>query len=117
MKKLVLMVVFAFTIAAAQCFNAQIAHAEDIYVGTSDTTGRVCYLVRDSIDSNRENHSFTCTLKMVKESTGDVQFLYYDFWLKRGDGWYFSNSQGYSNKVSTHTPIEDRILNVAEYYI
>lgn len=50
---------------------------------------------------------------MVKPNTDDVQFLSYEFWLVRNDGWYFA--QGYSNKVSKHTPIEDRILRIADY--
>lgn len=115
MKKLIIMMVFAFTIVAAQFLAVPNAAAEDVYLGTSDTTGRQCFLVRDSLDCNRRNMTFTCTIKMVKPHTDDVQFLSYDFWLVRNDGWYFESSQGYSNRVSEHTPIEDRILRIAEY--
>jgi len=31
------------------------------------------------------------------------------------DDWYFESSQGYSNKVSKHTPIEDKIIRIADY--
>lgn len=115
MRKLVLMAVFFFTVVAAQFLSMPNASAEDVYLGTSDTTGRQCFLVRDSLDCDRENMSFTCTIKMVKPNTDDVQFLSYEFWLVRGDGWHFESSQGYSNRVSSHTPIEDRILRIAEY--
>ena len=115
MRKLVIMAVFAFTVVAAQFLNVPNAFAEDVYIGTSDTTGRQCYLVRDSLDCDSQNMTFTCTIKMVRPSDGDLQFLSYEFWLVRGDGWYFESSQGYSNKVSEHTPIEDRILRIADY--
>ena len=117
MRKLVVMAVFAFTVVATQFLAVPNAAAEDVYLGTSDTTGRQCFLVRDSIDPDRQNMTFTCTIKMVKPHTDDVQFLSYEFWFVRNDGWYFESSQGYSNKVSEHTPIEDRILRIAEYVI
>ena len=115
MRKLVVMAVFAFTMVAAQFLAVPNAYAEDVYLGTSDTTGRQCYLVRDSLDCNRRDMTFTCTIKMVKPNTDDVQFLSYEFWFVDNDGWYFESSQGYSNKVSRHTPIEDRILRIADY--
>ena len=117
MRKLIVMAVFVFTVVAAQFLAVPSAAAEDVYLGTSDTTGRQCFLVRDSIDPDRQNMTFTCTIKMVKPNTDDVQFLSYEFWFVRNDGWYFESSQGYSNKVSEHTPIEDRILRIAEYEI
>ena len=117
MRKLIVMAVFVFTVVAAQFLAVPSAAAEDVYLGTSDTTGRQCFLVRDSIDPDRQNMTFTCTIKMVKPNTDDVQFLSYEFWFVRNDGWYFESSQGYSNKVSEHTPIEDRILRIAEYVI
>ena len=110
MKKFILMAVFAFTIVTTQFLAVSDVEASDRYVGTSDTTGFQCYLVEDSVDYDHDNVSFTCTLKMVSPKTGNVQFLYYDFWHVKKEGWYFKNSQGYSNKVSGHTPIEGVIL-------
>lgn len=40
MRKLLVMAVFAFTIAATQFLAVPNAAAEDVYLGTSDTTGR-----------------------------------------------------------------------------
>lgn len=53
MRKLVIIVVFAFTVVATQFLAVPEAAAEDVYLGTSDTTGRQCFLVRDSIDCDR----------------------------------------------------------------
>ncbi len=117
MKKFIILSIFVFTVVATQFLIIPTAAAEDVYLGTSDTTGRQCFLVRDSIESDRQNMTFTCTIKMIKPDTDDVQFLSYQFWFVQNDGWYFESSQGYSNKVSEHTPIEDKILRIAEYVI
>ena len=40
MRQLVIMAVFAFTVVATQFLAVPNASAEDVYLGTSDTTGR-----------------------------------------------------------------------------
>lgn len=113
MRKFFAGVVLVLTVFAVQFAVVSEVEARDVYVGTSDTTGRDCYLVMDSIDYGSDNRSFSCTLKMVRPSTGDTQFLYYDFWIA-GDGWFhFRNSQGFSGRADSRCPIEQQIAQIA----
>ena len=86
------------------CGQNNFAQAKDIYVGTSNTTGRDCYVMTESI--YWENY-YICnaTLKMVNPSTGNVKMLNYEFMIMQH--WTdFKNSQGYSGTVNSSVPIE-----------
>ena len=82
------------------------ANAQDVYVGTSNTTGWDCYLMTETMHEINVNR-FEVTLKMVTRSRS-IKYLDYTFWRDNGGAsWWFSNSQGYSGKVdSNETPIE-----------
>lgn len=82
------------------------ANAQDVYVGTSNTTGWDCYIMTETMHDINSN-SFEVTLKMVTQSK-NVKYLQYTFWRDSYDSdWYFINSQEYSGKVdSNETPIE-----------
>ncbi len=97
---------FFATIFLAMIFliSGQIAHAQDVYVGTSNTTGRDCYLMTETIHWVNYGEC-NVTLKMVKPSDRNVQLLYYVFKpMKRFTK--FSNSQGYSGRLTGDYPIE-----------
>lgn len=85
------------------------AAAYDVYVGTSNTTGRDCYILTESI--YWENYyECSATLKMVNPSTGNVKFLNYEFMVMQH--WIdFKNSQGYSGTVNSSVPIENAMWN------
>ena len=112
LKKFSVILAFFLTVFAVQFAVVSEVEARDVYVGTSDTTGRDCYLVMDSIRYGA-NRSFSCTLKMVRPSTGDVQFLYYDFWVGNYGYFHFQNSQGFSGIADRQCPIEFRMVQVA----
>lgn len=82
------------------------AEAQDVYVGTSSSTGWNCYLMTETMHEINVNR-FEVSLKMVTKS-GNVKYSAYTFWRDSGSTtWYFSNSQGYSGRVDSHeTPIE-----------
>ena len=85
------------------------AEAQDVYVGTSNATGWDCYIMTETMHDINSN-SFEVTLKMVTQSK-NVKYLQYTFWRDSYDSdWYFINSQEYSGKVSSETPIEWNIL-------
>lgn len=81
------------------------AHAQDVYVGTSDTTGRDCYVMTETI---YWMHPYECeaTLKMVRPSDGNVQHLHYHFVSDIRSNARFENSQGFSGRVTRDYPIE-----------
>ena len=87
------------------------ANAQDVYVGTSNTTGRDCYLMTETINSymaGRRGLNTEATLKMVRRSDGNVQYLYYKFY-ELGTV-HFTNSQGYEGFIDEYkTPIEWRM--------
>lgn len=90
------------------------AAAYDVYVGTSNTTGRDCYILTESI--YWENYyECSATLKMVNPSTGNVKFLNYEFMLMK-HRINFKNSQGYSGHVNSDVPIENAMWDfIIEY--
>ena len=79
------------------------AAASDVYVGTSDTTGRDCYLVTESIYWSNSSEC-DARLKMVN-SYDDVMTLQYHFIMMHH--WaVFENSQGFKGRVNDEVPIE-----------
>ena len=72
------------------------AEAYDQYCGTF-RDGNEAYLMTETIRGSKTSN-FTCTVKAVKGRS--VTYIDYKFWLIEYDGWYFSNSQGFSNQVS-----------------
>ena len=89
----------------AMLFNGN-AEARDVYVGTSSVTGRDCYVMTETIVNRTDaGRNIDVTLKMVRKSDGNVQYLDYTF-IERDDV-YFRNSQGFSGTVDEYeTPIE-----------
>ena len=84
--------------------GGQSAHAQDVYVGTSNTTGRDCYVMTETIHW-QNYYECDATLKMVRPSNGNVQYLYYNFRMMHH--WAeFTNSQGYSGRCLAECPIE-----------
>lgn len=86
------------------------AEAEDVFVGKSDVTDLVCYIMTETIEVHREGDMFisTATLKMSKLD-GIRYYLDYTFYDFNGVGadLRFENSQGYSGEVDPRsTPIE-----------
>ena len=81
------------------------AHAQDVYVGTSEVTGRNCYVMTETI---YWAHGYECeaTLKMVRPSDGNVQRLHYRFVSDIRSNARFENSQGFSGRVTRDYPIE-----------
>ena len=89
------------------------ASAKDVYVGTSNTTGRECYVMTETIGFFEGDAN--CTIKMVRRSDGNVQYLDYEFWIDKTDfrTIRFSTSQGFRGIVTAYsTPIE---YNVYDY--
>ncbi|MBR4153185.1 MAG: hypothetical protein IKT98_09545 [Selenomonadaceae bacterium] len=96
------------------------AEAEDVYVGKSDATGWVCYIMTETINFYREGDMFisSATLKM-RDERGVPHYLDYNFSDFRGVGVdvHFENSQGYSGEVHpSDTPIEWGMYEVIRKY-
>lgn len=86
------------------------AEAESVFVGKSDATGLVCYILTETIECHWEGDMMvsTATLEMSNLS-GRGQYLDYTFYDYNGKGadLRFENSQGYSGEVDPRsTPIE-----------
>lgn len=86
------------------------AEAENVFVGKSDATDLVCYIMTETIKIHREGDMFvsTATLEMSKLD-GIRYYLDYTFYDYRGTGAdvRFENSQDYSGTVDPRTtPIE-----------
>ena len=101
MKKILSVIILALIFL---CGQNNFANAQDVYVGTSNTTGRDCYVVTESIFW--EVPAFcTATLKMINPSNGNVQLLNYEFIMMKH--WVeFKNSQGFNGRVNDSVPIE-----------
>ena len=108
MKKILSVMLLAMTLLFVGGQN-NFASAKDVYVGTSNTTGRDCYLMTETISTYRKSlHGINikATLKMVRRSDGNIQYLYYDF-HDAGSPAYFENSQGFEGHIDQYkTPIE-----------
>ena len=89
---------------------------EEIFVGKSDSTGRDCYLLTNSIKFSttiQDNDCVDCTVKMVK-SKNDIQYLNYKFTFIHSDNITFENDQGFSGKINEkETPIEYKTYSTA----
>ena len=96
--------VFTAIFLAAIILISGNANAQDVYVGTSDATGRDCYVMTETIYWANP-YDCEATLKMVRPSDGNVQRLHYHFEMMHH--WTnFTNSQGFSGRVSEEYPIE-----------
>ena len=116
-KKIFLVMLVGFAVIFAGFENK--AEASDVYVGTSPATGWDCYVITETIQTHRgARESYSATLKMVTNS-GNIKYLDYNFWYTYEDGIpvYFSNSQGYSGRISKYgTPIEWQMYQVIGQY-
>ena len=117
LKKILLTMTLAFTVIFVSAQNQ--AEAQDVWVGTSPATGWDCYIMTETIKTHRgARESYSATLKMITNS-GSVRYLDYNFWYTYEDGIpvYFSNSQGYSGRISKYdTPIEWQMYQVIGQY-
>ena len=97
--------IFTAMILATMILISGNANAQDVYVGTSDVTGRDCYVMTETIFWA---HPYECeaTLKMVRPSDGNVQRLHYHFVSDIRSNARFENSQGFSGRVTRDYPIE-----------
>ena len=102
--------IFAFIFLTAILLICNPVHAQDVYIGTSDATGRDCYVMNETIHwMNR--YDCHVTLKMVSPSDGNVQLLNYTFMIMQH--WVdFENSQVFKDRLSQNYPIE---WNMWEY--
>jgi len=99
--------ILSVVILSAIVFVGSQAQARDFYVGTSNTTGRDCYLMTETIKIYRRGPEYyDATLKMVRRSDGNVQYLDYTFYPNGEGGIIFENSQGYRGIVDSRVPIE-----------
>lgn len=106
LKKFFFATIFGLTLVLA---SAQ-AEASDVFVGKSDATGYVCYIMTETISCRWEGNMAisTATLKML-DDYGTAHYLDYTFYDFRGQGadLRFENSQGYGGEVTPrNTPIE-----------
>jgi hypothetical protein len=96
------------------------AEASDSYVGKSDSTGWVCYIMTDTIECHWEGNMAIskATLKM-RDEYGNPHYLDYTFYDYQGKGadLRFENSQGYNGEVNPYdTPIEWGMYEVIRKY-
>lgn len=103
LKKIILLMILAFAVTS---FSAQ-AQAEEIYVGTSSTTGRDCYIITQSI---RWQNRRVVHLSLAMYRPGEAEPLYLGYKFReyaQGRGVEFSNRQGFSGWIDKYeTPIE-----------
>lgn len=98
---------FATLTACLVMVLAAQAEAEEIYVGTSPTTGRDCYVITESIRwQNRR--VVNLSLAMYRQGEDNPLYLAYEFREHaQGRGVEFSNRQGYRGWIDKYeTPIE-----------
>ena len=116
-KKFFLMILFAAIIIFTG--NNQVK-AQDVYVGTSNTTGRDCYIMTETINGyikGRRGITTDVTLKMVRRSDNNIQYLYYQFYEDGNSAPHFTNSQGYEGIINEYnTPIEWKMYEVIRKY-
>ena len=89
---------------AVMSFSAQVK-AEEVYVGTSPTTGRDCYVITQSIrwQNRRVVH---LSLAMYRPGEANPLYLGYEF-RAQGGGIEFLNRQGFSGWIDEYeTPID-----------
>ena len=79
------------------------AEATDYYVGTSKD-GYDFYLMTGTIEGDVGR--FGADVRAVRGK--NTIYIHYDFGSL--NGWHFSNSQGFSGRVTSKTPIAQRIL-------
>ena len=93
--------------------------AQDFYVGTLNTTGRDCYLMTETIHDyfkGAHAHYIEATLKMVRRSDGNIQYLDYSFVDSPHS--YFRNSQGFEGTADKYkTPIEWNMFWAMQDYL
>lgn len=97
--------------------------AKSVFVGKSDVTDCVCYIMTETIKFHKEGDMFvsTATLEMYKGPGNGVMPTYcdYTFYDYKGYGVdpRFENSQGYSGTADPyHTPIEWGMFEVIRKY-
>lgn len=114
MKRIALLAILILGIVFSQSIAASQAEAADFYVGTSDTTGRDCYLMTETIRKVRsfsDGGLYVARLKMVR-SASNIQYLDYELEISTS-GLSFINSEGYSGQITQYdTPIE---YNMCQY--
>lgn len=114
MKKIAVRLVLILGIAFTQALLLPRAEAADVYVGTSDTTGRDCYLMTETVRKVRsfsDGGWYFARLKMVR-SDSNVRYLDYELEISTS-GMVFINSEGYAGQVTEYgTPIE---YNMCQY--
>ncbi|MBR1397446.1 MAG: hypothetical protein IJ563_07935 [Selenomonadaceae bacterium] len=119
MKHIIMAALLGLAIIVSQTAMSPQAYAQDVYVGTSNTTGRDCYLMTETIKSYRKSAhgmNYDATLKMVRRSDGNVQYLYYTFYEAPHP--YFWNSQGYEGVADQYkTPIEWNMFWAIQDYL
>lgn len=112
LKKFFITAIFGLTLVLA---SAQV-EAEDVYVGKSDATGFVCYIMTETIECHWERNSMvsTATLKMTDDYGQDyyLDYTFHDFHAQ-GIDVRFKNSQNYSGEADPRlTPIEWAMFEV-----
>ena len=118
MKKILSVMLIAIAIIFAE---NNFVKAQDVYVGTSNTTGWACYVMTETIretELNQYRSEYHATLKMVTNS-GNVKYLDYTFFHKVTLKYlYFRNSQGFEGMVDQYkTPIEYNMTGVIGRYL
>ncbi|MBR1397206.1 MAG: hypothetical protein IJ563_06700 [Selenomonadaceae bacterium] len=116
MKHIIMAALLGLAIIVSQIAMSPQVHARDVYVGTSNTTGRDCYVMTETINSyikGRRGITTDVRLKMVRRSDNNIKYLDYQFYEDGNNYPYFRNSQGYEGFINEYeTPIEWRMYQV-----
>ncbi len=104
MRKFFSAMILIFALMIGQNHSAQ---AYNYDCGVFPESGLRGYLMTETI--NKYYGGFTCTV--VCYPSGRPYYINYRFWLSNGS-YYFSNSDGYSDRVSNYTPVELNVCNV-----
>ena len=98
-----------------------VASAEDVWVGTSSTTGMECYVMTETVQYFiGARRTINVKLKMLRPSDGEVQYIDYTFGeggaIRNGGkhyGLWFRNSDENEGEVTQYgTPIEWEMYQV-----
>lgn len=103
MKKFVLISAIIFALMFGQ--NNPVA-AYNYDVGIYPESGLRGYLMTETI--KKYYGGFRCTV--VCYPSNRPYYIDYRFWLSNGS-FYFENSDGYSERVSNRTPVEQKVCN------
>ena len=110
MKKFFAIFIFVMSVMFAK---NNFVEAANHYVGIYPESGLKAYLMTETIQIGTFGQDFRCSV--VCYPSGRPYYIDYRFLIKY-DGVYFVNSDGFVQKIGSHTPVESNIVKYVVLY-